>query len=236
MKKFLSVLLAIMMIATSALVLTASAAEPAQSTKKVSILGKTADGAWETMDLAWWEADKKATEYTISTAAQFLGFRYIVNEQWDTFEGKTVKLDADIVINVGDASTWTAETKGLFVWDRPIGITGNGKNVSKDDAATCEGAYFGGTFDGQGHVISGIYGLRARDNGLFGQVVRGTVKNFILANSAFINNSTGEHSSGKSGARQGVGSVCDRLSGTIDNVISYAYVSGGFAAGGIRGA
>ena len=48
---------------------------------------------------------------------------------------------------------------------------------------------FNGTFDGQGHTISGIYCVGARDNGMFGKMT-GTVKNFALVNSVVYNNGT----------------------------------------------
>jgi len=177
----------------------------------------------EPVDLSWYEnSPENATEYVIDTPAELRGFAFLVNQgAGSDFSGVTVKLGADLVMNEGDASTWTENTTGLTVWT-PIG-----------NATEKTGAHFSGTFDGQGHVISGIYSVKARDNGLFGYV-DGTVKNLVITNSAFINNGT-SHASGRQWALQGVGSAVNRLNGTLENVYSDAYVYGGAACGGLVG-
>ena len=74
------------------------------------------------------------------------------------FEGKTVKLMNDMILN----SDWTASaTAPTDVWQ---GI-----------------AEFKGVFDGNGKIISGIYG-----ENFIGTLNGGTVKNLLLLNSAFV--------------------------------------------------
>ena len=78
------------------------------------------------------------------------------------FKDKTVKLGANITLNSGDANAWTAETAPAYKWF-PINN-------------------FAGTFDGQGHAISGIYmKTDLQGSGLFGSTTPKTViKNFKL--------------------------------------------------------
>ena len=111
--------------------------------------------AWDgTADTSWYDPDDPQESYTLSTAEEFAGFAELVNEEELTFEGVTVALDADLDLA---GHQWIA--------------IGDGNNVS---------GYFGGTFDGQGHVVrnltitepdSGMYGL-------FGVVsLTGTIQN-----------------------------------------------------------
>lgn len=103
----------------------------------------------------------------IDSANEFMAFANKLNSG-DNFAGKTIKLTCDIVINQGDVSTWTSPVK----WD------GNGSGW---------GTRFAGSFDGQGHVISGIYNEGSNNAGLFGRIVGGTeFKNVTIVNSKFI--------------------------------------------------
>ncbi len=117
-------------------------------------------------DTTWYDANK--TEFVLYTAAQLYGLS-ILAETYD-FKGKTIKLGADIVLNEGDAKTW-AQNAPANMWN-PIGRS----DVSLD---------FEGTFDGQGHTISGLY----YDSALYGGglfAVTGTsavIKNLKLTNS-----------------------------------------------------
>ena len=113
----------------------------------------------------WYSEDE--TEFTISTADELFEFAKL-SEYYD-FKGQTVKLDADIVINEGNAEKWAKEAPARK-WN-PI-------------------LNFAGTFDGQGHTISGMYGVGYMESmGMFGSSQRGCViKNFKLVNSYFKNN------------------------------------------------
>ncbi len=150
----------------------------------------------------WYSEDE--TEFTISTADELYEMAKL-SEYYD-FKGQTVKLDADIVINEGNAKKW-AEEAPERKWN-PI-------------------LNFAGTFDGQGHTISGMYGVGYMESmGMFGDSQRGAViKNFRLVNSYFKNNGD-----------KGTGSILAKGGGTIDTVYSDAIVvSNGWHSGGLVG-
>ena len=89
-----------------------------------------------------------ATTYVISTPEQLLGFSRAVQgvegviDRMD-FVGKTVKLGADIMLN--DTSGW--QYWGDYTYGRQW------EPISPDEVYCT----FGGTFDGDGHTISGMY-------------------------------------------------------------------------------
>ena len=148
------------------------------------------------VDFSWYKDGKK--EYTIKTKEQLLGFAMMSAS--DTFEGKTIKLGADIKLNDGNASDW-ANTAPENVWT-PVGNITSG-NVSM----------FRGTFDGQGHIISGMYAKGTSCVGLFGIVgVKGLVKNLKLANSYIVNENKEADSWGITG------SVVGQLRGKLDTI------------------
>ncbi len=131
----------------------------------------------------------------ISTLAELEAFRDSVNEG-DTHEGKTVKLTADI-----DMSEKYGADKGSWT---PIG-TGN-KSLMYENLTNP----FSGTFDGQGHKITGLYIQGLNDcAGLFGGI-DGTVKN--LAVDGIV--SGGECIGGIVGGNQGTIEKC-RFSGSV---------------------
>ena len=144
------------------------------------------------------------TTFTIDTAEEFVGFMSLVNAN-TSFAGKTVQLGADITLNVGNASDWYAGKGEAKLYNSlPIGNAGK---------------KFTGTFDGQGHTISGVYGDHpsAGQIGLFGQVADGSVvRDFKLINSYFY-----------SGSSNGAASICGWYGGgTFDTIYSDAYVQG----------
>lgn len=171
-------------------------------------------------DTAWYTGE--AREYVLTSADQFFGFMALVNSAKLTFENVTIKLDCDIVFNTGDASKWTPENPPKYEWE-PIG---NSKTNNKESGDSV----FCGTFDGQGHFLSGFWTARARDTGLFLNCIGATVKNFAVVNSNFYN--TGKDA----GSAQGASSVVTRCRNTvIENVYSNAFVRGGWCTGGIVG-
>ena len=161
------------------------------------------------VDTSWYEADK--TEYVLKDAADLYGFALLSGEI--TFEGKTVKLGADITVNQGDATGWSSTTAPDFDW----------LSISANVAAT---ERFKGTFDGQEHAISGIY-LKTSDTygGMFvGTQAGAVIKNFKLKNSYFY--STGGN----------LGSIVGNGAGTFDTIYSDAIVEGTSAyMGGFAG-
>ena len=128
------------------------------------------DGTTE--ETGWYTNGPEADgAYHISTAAELAGLAKLVNGETEDFNGKTIKLTADIQLNnTEEWENWDENTTGLNEWT-PIG-------------RSAVGTYFQGSFDGQGHTISGIYINEEVDNqGLFGFVTGGTIQNVNVAKS-----------------------------------------------------
>ena len=156
--------------------------------------------AWEgKVDHEWYDADK--TELTIANADQLWSLSQIVggmapNIDRDSFEGKTVKLIADI--NLADDE----ENNNPDLIFYPIGYYNSEKSYEKVSGGTVTSSVysFEGEFDGNGHTIKNFYqntwemfgdynsGYSGTPNhyddamGLFGYVVNGTVKNLTVDN------------------------------------------------------
>lgn len=144
----------------------------------------TRSGLWsDNTDASWGNNYAESNEFYISTAAEFAKFAYMLNSEIRLFAGKTVRLIADIDLS---AHYWV-----------PIG--------NKEARA------FAGTFDGQGHTISGVYfsqsSFPTSGNvfcGIFGvNGARGTVRNINVTNSTFE-------------ARYNVGGVVAYNQGTVE--------------------
>ena len=153
----------------------------------------------------WYDGTK--TEYVLTTADQILGFAQL--SKTETFEGITIKLGNDIVWNEGDASEW--------------GTTAPAKNwISIGSQAS----RFKGTFDGQGHTISGIYYQNDGADGtaMFECIDGGTVTNFKIVNSYFDDTRA---TTGSAAWSRVASVVATAYSGTVSNIYSDAYVSGG---------
>ena len=120
------------------------------------------DGA---IDTSWYQAE--ASQFTLSKPAQLAGLAAIVNGTADgiakdSFNGKTVVLDADIVLNEtavtgpdesGTQRNWTGIGAGPL-----LGFVNGMPNY--DDTV-----YFDGTFDGAGHVVKNIYIYKTNETG-----------------------------------------------------------------------
>ncbi|MBQ8431615.1 MAG: hypothetical protein IJX28_01910 [Clostridia bacterium] len=138
-----------------------------------------------TPDTSWYTGDK--TEYILTSADQLVGFHSLRSETFN-YEGITVKLDCDVIINPGTAEEVKARASGNHSW----------KELNSS-------YLFKGTFDGQGHIISGVYmqlggsGVKGMFGGVGGNAV---LKNFTLINSYFGGPSaTGKHSMGAIAAK-----------------------------------
>lgn len=139
-----------------------------------------------TDDISWFLENPNATEFTLSTAEALAGLANLVDGSASipadvaseitlpvTFEGKTVKLDADV---------------DLFAVDE------NGERVSFDPIGYGYNTVFKGTFDGQGNTISNLYqngwalGLdySTEGGGLFASVVDATIKNINIDNAEIV--------------------------------------------------
>ena len=161
--------------------------------------------------------EKAAYALEISTAAELASFRDRVNAGM-TYEGLTVKLTSNIDLS----------TQGNW---NPIGnryALNNGEPVdtTKEEGKTYRKAFMG-TFDGQGHTISGLFintadtsykGVKMNNSdstyaALFGYVDKATVKNFTV--NGFV---SGYDVAGVIGI---LGDNC-----TVDSVVSNVTVGG----------
>ncbi|MBQ8849064.1 MAG: hypothetical protein IJ011_01870 [Clostridia bacterium] len=133
----------------------------------IPVFGMSASATATTRDTSWYAENEATKTYTITTAGELLGFSDLI-AGGTTFGGWTITLGNDIVLNDGWSASATAPTD---VWADTTGKT------------------FGGTFDGDGHNVSGIYlsaanGATAVRTGIFGGYGSGaTVKNLVLTNS-----------------------------------------------------
>ena len=121
-----------------------------------------------TPDTSWYTGDK--AEYILSTADQLFGFHSLRSETC-TFEGVTIKLDCDVIFNPGTTEEIKAKGNGNYEW----------KEINSAHQ-------FKGVFDGQGHVISGIYMQLGSSavRGMFGGIGgNAEIKNFTMINSYF---------------------------------------------------
>ena len=140
-----------------------------------AVWGQT--GNWIDNASTDWYGDGSASEFTVSTAEQLAGLASLVNEG-TSFEGKTIKLGADIILNENSEKYKEWETTAPEKEWTPIGTTYNG---------------FSGTFDGCGHIISGLY-INENENktnnyyGLFAKTV-GTITHVQVINSYIEANS-----------------------------------------------
>lgn len=169
----------------------------ADEVPKLSGIEKCYDDSWY---------NEFATEFTISTLEEFYGF-YILSAN-DNFEGKTIYMGDDLVVNDGKASEW-GEKAPKNIW-YPINS-------------------FAGTFDGQGHTISGVYVKgQNQKQGLFAETTTAAmITNLRITNSYFESTSTGMAI---------IGSAVGRGNGIIDTVYSDAIiVCSGTGCGGIVG-
>ena len=167
------------------------------------------------LGVSWYH--ENGDEFVITTAEQLLEMAKL--SKYYDFKGQTIKLGADIVINEGSAEDWEKITPGIH-WSPIYG--------------------FSGTFDGQGHTISGLYSMACElavlqsvyENapkvetaskytgysylpiGLFAYTQEDCViKNLNLTNSIFFND-----------VYTGCGSVVANGAGTLDTVYSDATI------------
>ena len=169
------------------------------ATSSPSVAGRNKE-----FDIKWYDETKNSFE--IRTAKELYGFCIVSGST--NFKGKTVKLANDIALNTGDANAWL-KTAPEKIW-LPI-------------------MDFAGTFDGQGHTISGLYAQKSgRYSGLFGLTTQtAVVKNFALKNSLIKNHG---------GAMLSTGSVAGVAHGKFENIYSNAIVDAkGTELGGILG-
>ena len=141
-------------------------------------------------NIEWY--DEAAEEFTLTTAQEL--YELATLSHYYSFEEQTVKLGADIVFNEGTASDWA-------------------KHAPKKKWVPIEN--FAGTFDGQGHTISGLYGKGMDINmGFFVNTnPKAIIKDFKLVNSYFV------------GSGANLGAISSNGSGTFKQIYTDAILS-----------
>ena len=123
-----------------------------------------------TPDTSWFDANNPQSEYVLTTADQLMGINQIRKDSAGavTFEGISIKLDADMIINEGDMDAVVARDTSNKQW------------VSVSSEYT-----FNGSLDGQGHTVSGAY-LKlgsAGAQGMLGSIAKNAeIKNLNVIN------------------------------------------------------
>ena len=178
------------------------------------VIPVSAEGDEIEADTSWY--DKSGETFTLTDAADLLGFASLASSY--SFEGQTILLGDDITLNTGDASTWGTYPPAYsysaeFVWNKA----------------------FQGTFDGQGHTISGLYIPSNTNHGsaMF-RYVEGTavIKNFTLTNSYIA----GSKWSGAIVGKFAMGSVAAKSLTLSDVHVTGTTVTGtGTMVGGLAG-
>ena len=121
-----------------------------------------------TPDTSWYSEGK--TEFTLTSADQLAGFQELRKKN-TSFEGMTVKLGCDVIFNQGTLEEIKARGDQNHAW----------KDLHSD-------YFFRGTFDGQGHTVSGIYMqlATAAYSSMFGSAAgKATIKDLNMINSYF---------------------------------------------------
>ena len=195
--------------------------------------------AWNgTVDTSWYQAGE--TQLSISNPEELAGLAKLVNDGTTNFEGVTITLEADLQMNpLTNWEKWeTAEAQPSNTWV-PIGIVNQ--------------SLFHGTFDGNGHTISGLYAQNYGETGLFAGLYRtATVKNLTIEKSylssydTFAGGICGYNYKGTiencenraviSSWYYMAGGICGvNFNGTVSRCSNDAFISGQEAAGGIAG-
>ena len=176
--------------------------------------GADAEGG---IDTSWYNDNDK--DFKISTAAQLAGLAQLVNDGTN-FSGKTIKLTADIQLNELDKNGMPTATEGKT---EPSQWTPIGNNKKK----------FQGTFNGDGHAVSGLYINEAKTHkGLFGAINSATVKNLIVTgsvNSGNKNNAGGIVGNSTNSIVQNCG-----FYGTVISTTKATALVGGVVGGGSK--
>ena len=176
---------------------------------------------------------KGGTTFAITTVEDLANLATLVNSGKDT-TGKTFVMGADL-----DLSAWCAEhtdSNGVGGW-----------NAIGQSAST----QFKGTFDGNGHVISGLYINKESSDyqGLFGYTSStSTIKNVgveecDVTGRTYVGGLVGQsdgsiescYSTGNVSGDGPVGGLVGESNGTIDSCYSTGDVSGNYNVGGLVG-
>ena len=187
------------------------------------VMPASAEGAI-VADETWYKED--ADVLYIYDAADLLAFSAAGQE--NNFEDKTVKLMADIDLNPGVDLSTTIEGSTITPAAAP---TNTWKAL--DD--------FAGTFDGNGHIIKGLYSSQTLYNGdkrggFINHLVGGTIDSLIIINSVSLGSGLSEYNTSACVA----GVVGDIQGGVIENLYAdvdvwFTGISEGKRGGGVAG-
>ena len=138
---------------------------------------------WDgTEDTSWYEGEYKESEdgkykmYEISTPAQLAGLSKLVREG-NTMQNVLINLTSDITLNDTENFDNWAEEAPENNWI-PIGIYPKGSE--KATTTRAKFSAFSGVFNGNGHVIRGMYCDHDNRAGLFAYIEGGAVCGVIL--------------------------------------------------------
>ncbi len=178
-------------------------------------------------DISWY--DDAQSEFTLTTPAQLLGLSKLAQTVYDTdgvtvlsegktFEGKTIKLGADIDLNPNwDAATTVSSTYNVTLARKPLN-------------EWVPIPLFKGKIDGQGHTVSGLYSSTTFDapigdettpiylGGFIVELIGGEIKNIIIDNGLVYFTSASE---GASTGKVRIGGLIARV---VDSTLDTMYV------------
>ena len=108
--------------------------------------------------------NKNKSEFTLTTDKELAGLAYLVNNGYSDFSGKTIKIGDDISLS---GKSWAS----IGTYEKQ----------------------FNGTFDGQGHIIGGLFVGKQDDNqlyyGFFGYLGnKSVVRNVVLQGEVYVYN------------------------------------------------
>jgi hypothetical protein len=180
-------------------------------------------------DIAWYLKDPNASEFHISTPAELYGLMYLVNRTESaargvTFRYQTIYLDEDIDLAETAYHDDETDTDRRFgeLW-RAIGW-----GLSFYRMGTGNSSYFMGTFDGQGHTVSGL-----EKNGLFGDIESATIKNLKTSGTVINGGPLSASTSGSGVVLTATDSRLENLSSDVELI--YDKALSGNEVGGIVG-
>ena len=203
MKKIIAALLITLFVFASVITVGAEYAPVSQYTGDAELQQRYRDKFYE-------DINGGNMTFDIYTADALKVLAEIMNENYYNFQGCTIVLHCDMRFNTGDASTWQ-DYPPEYVWE-PI-------------------TRFEGTFDGQGHVIYGLYStaLETKYAGFFERLYSGTVvRNLGISNSYFEGNYVG-------GIAAIISNSCVYISGCMFDGVLNASTNGTIYIGGICG-
>lgn len=201
----------------------------------IAITRSTQKKSWLNLaDTDWYYSAGRTDTFTISTPEQLSGLAYLVNKQGISFEGKTIRLTADISLKNTDG------TVGTRVWI-PIG-----SNLSKA---------FKGTFDGRGHAIynmtadsdssyAGLFGVcsgaEIRDLAVYGTVTGHARSSYAAGFAAYMSGGSLINCENRAeiladGTNAGGIAAMIKDGVTVENCSNYGNVSALSGLGGIAG-